>query len=489
MPDWRVAIACLMLVTVAATRLQTEQRADPTDAAAIQRIREEASTRSQLTSTVGTLTDLYGPRLTGSPNLRAAAEYVIEKLKGWGLDDARTELWGPFGPGWSNDRFVALAVSPLSFPLIAYPKAWTPGTTGDVRAEAVVVGIERDGDFEKYRGTLRDKFVLTTPLRPIGDSRSETAEASAFVRRRMEFFVNEGVAALLEPSGRSGVVVAGDGRLATSFAAGMYPWPDPVPPQVVVANEHFNWMARALEKSVPVVLEMSIANTYYPAEPNSFNVIADIRGVEQPDEVVMIGAHIDSTHVGTGALDNAAGCAVVLEAMRILKATRLKMRRTVRLALWTGAEQGLLGSRAYVTQHFVTPSTPQALPAAHFTLSAYFNVDDGTGPFRGIYVQGNRSVVPVFEQWMVPFTSTGMTKVSLEGRVGKDHLPFDVAGLNGFHFMQEGADRDDQLRRSNFDLYDLLQPEALVENATIVASFAYAAANRAEPLPRKPASP
>ena len=268
MHDWRVTVAGLALVTLAANRLQTAQRSDLSDAAAIRQIRQEAAERSQLTSTVGTLTDLYGPRLTGSPNMKAAADYVIDKLKGWGLEDARPELWGPFGPGWSNDRFLALAVSPLSFPLVAYPKAWTPGTTGEVHAEAVVARIERDGDFETYRGKLRDKFVLTTPLRPIGDSRSDSDDASVFARRRMEFFVNEGVAALLEPGpGRSGAVVAGDGRVARSFAAGMYPWPDPVPPQVVVANEHFNWMARSLEKGVPVILEMSIANTYYPAEP------------------------------------------------------------------------------------------------------------------------------------------------------------------------------------------------------------------------------
>lgn len=485
----RVTVACLVLVTLAANRLQTAQRADLTDAAAIRQIREAASQSSQLKSTVGTLTDLYGPRLTGSPNLKAAADYVIDKLKGWGLEDARLELWGPFGPGWSNDRFLALAVSPLSFPLVAYPKAWTPGTTGDVHAEAVVARIERDSDFETYRGKLRDKFVLTTPLQPIGDSRSNSDDASMFTRRRMEFFVNEGVAALLEPgSGRSGAVVAGDGRVARSFAAGMYPWPDPVPPQVVVAKEHFNWMARALDKGVPVVLEMSIANTYYPAEPNSFNIIAEIRGGEQPDQVVMIGAHIDSAHLGSGAVDNAAGAAVVLEAMRILKATRLKMRRSVRLALWTGSEQGLLGSRAYVTDHFLNPSTLQARPS-HSTLSAYFDVDDGTGPFQGIYLQGNQAVVPIFEQWIAPFIATGMTKVSLESRAGKDHVSFDVAGLNGFHFMQEGADRADLLGKSNFDLFDLLDPDALAQNAAIVASFAYRAANRAEPLPRKTASP
>jgi carboxypeptidase Q len=468
-----------MLVTVAATRPQTGQRTETPDAAAIQQIRQEALQRSQVKTIAGTLTDVYGPRLTGSPNLRAAGDYVIEQLKGWGIADARPELWGPFGPGWANERFVALAVSPLSFPLIAYPKAWTPGTTGDVRGEAVVARVDHDADFEKYRGKLRGKFVLTLPVRP---------DDTAFARRRMEFFVNEAVLALLEPgSGRSGAVLVGDGRVATSFAAGMYPWPEPVPPQVVLASEHYNWIARTIERGVPVALEMNIASTYFTMEPNSFNVIAEIRGSEQPDQVVMIGAHLDSMHVGTGAIDNAGGCAVVLEAMRILQARRFRMRRTVRLALWTGSEQGGQGSRGYIAQHFVDENTRQLRPA-HSTLSAYFDVDDGTGPFQGIYVQGNEAVAPIFEQWMAPFSVTGMAKVSLESRAGKDHLSFDAAGLNGFHFMQEGADRDDELRQSNFDVYDRLDTDALEQNAAIVAAFAYSAANRAEPLPRKAAS-
>jgi hypothetical protein len=485
MRAWRITFTCLTLVTVTAVRLQTWQ---PADSAAIQKINDEALTRSQLATMVRTLTDLYGPRLTGSPNLKAAAEYVVTQLKGWGLQNVGPELWGPFGPGWSNDRFSATAMSPLSFPLIAYPKAWTPGTTGEVRAEAVLARIERDGDFETFRGKLRDKFVLTPPSRPI-DDKADSDSQSAFVRRRMEFFVTEGVAALLEPApGKSGTVVVGDGRVMTSFAAGMFPWPDPVPPQVVLASEHFNWIARTLEGGVPVILEFNIANTYYSAEPNSFNIIAEIRGDEHPEQVVMIGAHLDSMHVGTGAVDNAAGCAVVLEAMRILKTTRLKLRRTVRLALWTGAQQGLLGSRAYVTQHFVSPSSLQK-GAVHDTLSAYFDVDDGTGPIRGIYAEGNQQVASIFEQWTAPFTASGMTTVSLERRAGKDHVPFDAAGLNGFHFMQDGADRADQVRLSNFDVYDRLEPEALKQNAAIVAAFAFGAANRAEPLPRKPSSP
>jgi Zn-dependent M28 family amino/carboxypeptidase len=245
---------------------------------------------------------------------------------------------------------------------------------------------------------------------------------------------------------------------------------------------------------VPVVLEMNIASTYFPMEPNSFNVVAEIPGSELPDEIVMIGAHLDSMHLGTGAIDNAAGCAVVLDAMRILQARRLKMRRTVRLVLWTGSEQGLQGSREYITQHFVEgqaqrpPGDARQFPSTRTTLSAYFDVDDGSGPIQGIYVHGNEAVAPIFEQWMAPFAAIGMTKVSLEARAGKDHASFDAAGLNGFHFMQQGADAAAELQHSNFDLYDRLNIDALAQNAAIVAAFAYRAANRAEPLPRKAAS-
>jgi hypothetical protein len=469
-------------------------RAQPQEAAdldAIARIEREALERSQLMDTAWYLTDVYGPRLTGSPHLRAAADYVIERLNAWGLDSPHLEAWGPFGPGWSNDRFAAIAVSPRAYPLTAYPKAWTPGTSGEVRAEAVIARIEDEADFERYRGRLEGKFVLTAPLAtspPPGPPLVGPRETNRleFARKRMQFFVDEGVAALLEPSPGDGEqIVVGDGRLTGSFAAGMYPWPEAVAPQVVLSADHYNRIARTLERRVPVVLEMNIVNSYYSADPDSFNVIAEIPGHGNAQEVVMIGAHLDSWHAGTGATDNAAGCAVVLEAMRILKATGLKMRRTVRLALWAGSEQGLQGSRAYVARHFVDPTTSLVRPD-HARLSAYFNVDNGTGAIRGLHVQGNEAAAPVFERWMAPFPRAGVTTVSIRSREGSDHVSFDAVGLPGFQFIQDPLDHETRTAHSNLDVYDRLQPADLAQNAVIVASFAYHAANREERIPRKP---
>src|SRR5262249_18599158 len=258
-----------------------------------------------------------------------------------------------------------------------------------------------------------------------------------FSKKRMQFFLNEGVAALLEPSPHDGErLVVEDGRLTGSLATGTYPWPDPVAPQVVVSTDQYNRIARTLAKRVPVVLELNIVSSYYSAEADSFNVIADIPGHDGSDEVVMVGAHLDSWHAGTGATDNAAGCAIVLEAMRILKATGLRMRRTVRLALWAGSEQGLLGSRAYVARHFLDPITNLVRPE-HATLSAYFNVDEGTGAIRGIYLQGNEAARPVLERWVSPFRRVGMTTLSIRSKEGSDHVSFDAVGLPGFHFIQD----------------------------------------------------
>jgi hypothetical protein len=442
---------------------------------------------------------------------------VVERLTAWGIPSARYERWGPFGPGWTNDRFVALALSPHSYPLTAYPKAWTPGTAGEVIADAVWAPVKTDADFQRYRGKLDGKFVLTAPLEEAvpesGDPRRRYLSAEleqltaplptavrgpseqtelAFARKRMEFFIGENVAALLEPShGTRGTVVVGDGRLRDDAAlggAGFYPWPDAVAPQVVLATEQYNRIVRTLEKGIPVTLEMNIVNAYHPADADSVNVIAELPGSGAATDVVLIGAHLDSWHGGTGATDNAAGCAVMLEAMRILKATGLKMRRTVRLALWAGSEQGLLGSRAYVTYHFADPATMLVKPE-HAGLSAYFNLDGGTGAIRGIYLQGNEAAQPILAKWMEPFRRVGMTTLSLRTREGSDHLSFDAVGLPAFHFIQDPLDYESRTRHSNMDVFDEIEAAALAENAVIVASLVYHAANRTAPLPRKAMPP
>lgn len=506
----RLRLITALIFTCAVSPLaQVRERPafDRPDLDALYRIKEEGFQRSQLMDLASSLTDVYGPRLTASPNIRAAADFVLERLKSWGMPHATLEPWGPFGSGWSNDRFVALAVRPQSYPLIAFPKAWTPGTNGPVRAEAVMVRIDTDTDFETYRGKLGGKFVLayptrdvrarfeplgrrytdealadlarqTPPVRPMTPPQAQPADQRGFPARMMQFFLTEGVAAVLQPSpGDGGTIFVGDGRLPDRTA--------PVPPQVVVAVEQYNRIARTLARQVPVTLELDIKSTFHPGEENTFNVIAELPGTDKAEEIVMFGAHFDSWHAGNGATDNAAGCAVVLEALRILKAIGLPMRRTVRLALWTGEEQGLLGSRAYVTDHFADRRTMQ-LKAEHSRLSVYFNHDNGTGLIRGLYLQGNEAVAPIFETWMEPFENFGMKTLSIRNTGGTDHLAFDAVGLPGFQFIQDPIEYETRTHHSNMDVYDRLQAGDLMQNAVIIASFVYETANREQLLPRKP---
>jgi carboxypeptidase Q len=508
-----VSCRALLMVTAAllmAVTINSAQSPDDLDINAITRIKQEAQ-RSQLVETIGYLTDVYGPRLTGSPHLRAAADYIVPRLTAWGLQNVKFERWGPFGPGWTNDRFSAFALAPQAYPLIAYPKPWTPGTTGDLVAEAVLAPIDNESEFQRFRGKLAGKFVLIArpaelsirankPWRysaddlrklaapaPFASPEAESAANLEFARKRMEFYIREDAAVLLEPgTGSHGTVLVDDGRLRDDAAftgAGFYPWPDAVAAQVVVAAEQYNRIARTLDRGVPVTLEMNIANAYHYVDPDSFNIIAEIPGSDPPSQVVMLGAHFDSRSAGTGAADNAAGSAVVLEAMRILKATGLTMRRTVRVALWTGSEQGLLGSRAYVTHHFADPGTMLPKPE-HQGMSAYFNVDGGSGAIRGLYLHGNEAARPVLERWMAPFKESGMTTLSPQAAERSDQFAFNAVGLPGLHFIQDPL--DEEARRTNMDVFERLETSSLIQNAIIVAAFVYHAANREEPLPRKP---
>jgi Zn-dependent M28 family amino/carboxypeptidase len=263
-------------------------------------------------------------------------------------------------------------------------------------------------------------------------------------------------------------------------------FPDaPVPTQIVLAVEHYGRIVRTLEKDLPVTLEVNIENAFHDDNPNAFTIVGEIPGSDRADEIVMLGAHFDSWHTGTGATDNAAGAAVMLEVMRILEATGLRMRRTVRIGLWTGEEQGLQGSRAYVTEHFADRQT-MALKPEHRRLSAYFNLDNGTGAVRGVYLQGNEAVAPIFREWMAPFANLGMTTLAIRGTGGTDHTSFDAVGLPGFQFIQDPLEYDSRTHHSNMDVYERVQREDLIKNAAIIASFVYHTANRDELLPRKP---
>jgi hypothetical protein len=493
-------IATLVSLPLAADWPVTEKL----DLDAIYRIKEEGLQRSKVMELESYLTDIYGPRLTGSPNIKEAADWAEKTMRDWGVSNVKRETF-PFGRGWQNQRFVAHALTPRAYPLIAYPKAWTPGTKGAVTGEAVMAVVSTEKDFDTFRGKLRGKFVLATPLRDVlpqfeppatryteaqladlakqpaagrGRGRGNAPDA-AFVRKRTQFWIDEGVAAVIDAS-------RGDGGTLFVQSGGSRDAKDPPsPPQVVLAVEHYGRIARTLDKQISVTLQFDIDNRFYDDDLDAFNIVGELPGSDKADEVVMLGAHFDSWHTGTGATDNAAGSAVMMEAMRILKASGVRLRRTVRIGLWGGEEQGLLGSKAYVKAHYADPATMQLKPE-HGKFAGYFNVDNGTGTIRGVYLQGNEAVAPIFQAWMEPFKNLGMTTLAIRNTGGTDHLSYDAVGLPGFQFIQDDVEYDTRTHHSNMDVYERVQANDMMRNAVIVAAFVYNTANRDEKLPRKP---
>ena len=492
------------------------------DNAAIDRIKDEGMHRSQVMQTMSWLTDVYGPRLTGSPTTKQAGDWATKTLQSYGLQNVHYETWA-FGKGWSNDRLVAMAIAPQRFPLIAYATAWTPGTNGDITADVVYAPVDSEADFAKYRGKLRGRIVLSSTLTPVlphyeaqASRRTEddlrklaeppkpmTAADSAAQRarfagnangvslpRKLQFYADEGAVAVLT-QGR------GDGGTVFVQSQGGDRRNPPSLPIVIAAGEHYGRLARAAQAGVPVQMELDVKNTFYSADTSSFNLIGDIPGTDPglKDEVVMLGAHFDSWHGGTGATDNAAGSAVMMEAMRILKAAGIKPRRTIRIGLWTGEEEGLLGSRAYVAQHFGergtlpgagSAPTPLMIKPEQEKIAGYFNVDNGTGAIRGVYLQGNSDVAPIFEAWMKPFGDR-MHTLTIRNTGGTDHLSFDAVGIPGFQFIQDEIEYGTRTHHSNMDTYERVQADDMMHNATVVAAFVYLTAQRDRKLPRKAA--
>ena len=505
-----VKLAALLALAFAlawAAAAQTDWLAP--DQAVISKFEDEGSQHSHVMEVMGYLTDVYGPRLTNSPNIREAGEYAVKTLSAWGLANVHEETWGPFGRGWSNELFEASEIAPRHFPLIAYPKAWTPGTNGPITADAIYAKIQKEEDFSSYRGRLRGMFVLTAPMRvveaqfaapahrftdqeltdlaqlrpsqppPDKDALDRLRKQQQFNEKLVKFLTDEGAVAWLEPAPHDG------GTMTVMGGGSRDPKDAPVLPRVAVDVEHYGRIFRTLEKNIPVKLQINIANKFYDEKLDSFNIVAEIPGTDKPDEVVMLGAHFDSWASGTGATDNAAGSAVMMEAMRILKTCGVKMRRTVRLALWTGEEEGLLGSRSYVKEHYADRNSMDLKPD-HAKLSAYFNVDNGTGKIRGIYLQGNEAMRRIFEMWMEPFKPEGMTTLSARGVGGTDHASFDEVGLPGFQFIQDPMEYETRTHHTNMDVYERIQEADLKQMAVIVASFVYMTANADQLLLRKP---
>jgi len=522
---------------------------EPIDSKMVERIRVEGLRRSQLPDTMAMLTDVIGPRLTGSPGLDRANLWVRDTLEKWGLVRARLEPWGEFGRGWTLDRFSMEVVSPTAFPVIALPKAWSTAWSG--KAEVVFVEASDEAALEKYKGLLRGKVVMISPEREVaahfspegtrwtdealdaleksgggtrqrgggatpdlaGMTEEQRQRVQAMMRQRslagrlLAFCKAEGAAAVLDaargdggtlfvqqasvpavatpPAARSGA----NGRPAGNGSAPrrVSPWKREAEkqmiPQIAVSAEHYNRMLRMVKAGEKVVVDTRTKVRFNGADNSkAFNVVAEIPGTDKADEVVMCGGHIDSWHGGTGATDNAAGTVVCMEAVRILKAIGAPLRRTVRIALWSGEEQGIFGSAGYVKEHFGTRENPKP---EHGKVSAYFNLDNGTGKIRGVWCQGNSGVMPIFREWLSPFSDLGATTLTLRNTGGTDHLPFDGAGIPGFQFIQDPIEYDARTHHSNQDVFDRIQIDDMKQAAVVLASFLYHAANRSDLLPRK----
>jgi hypothetical protein len=514
------------------------------DWAMIGRIRDEGFRRSQVMETAAQLTDVHGPRLSGSPQYKQAAEWARRQLESWGLQDAHLEAF-PFGRGWSFARSSAHVVAPMTFPLVAIPKAWTAGTDGTVRGKVVRVKVETEADVEKWKGKLAgvvawvgeprelkspedrglfqrysekdldelEKYQASPWRAARGPAGGPPFDREAFLRRRRlnqaldRLYAAEKPLAVVEPSERDANVLrlgGGGSRLKGD--------PQAVT-QLIVSAAQWSRVARLVERKLEVEVEIDVRATFHEEDTNGYNVVAELPGSDRKGELVMIGAHLDSWHPGTGATDNGAGSAVMLEVMRILKAVSARPRRTIRIGLWGGEEQGLLGSRAYVSEHFASrperpretgpeevpaflrddPPAPMTLKPGHAKLSAYFNLDNGTGKIRGIYLQENAATKPVFEGWMAAVEDMGATRVSLRNTGGTDHQAFDSVGLPGFQFIQDPIEYSNGsffgTHHTDMDVYDRLQREDLMQAAVVIATFAYTAANRDELLPRKPLPP
>ena len=507
----------------------------PVDYSVVTQIRDEGFNRSKVMETAAYLTDVIGPRLTGSPAAKKANEWTRDQLASWGLSSAHLESFGPFGRGWSFDRCTVSLVAPLAAPLIALPKAWTPGTAGPVRGKAVKARIESEADLEKWKGKLAGAVVFVADARElkapekalfnrfteaqledlerfqIPGPRGENLrpgqppiDRESFIKRLRlqkklrEFLVAEKALAVVEPSERDGGVVRVMGGGAREKGQ------DPGVPALVMAAEHYNRVCRLLDRKLEVELEIDVQARFHEDDLMAYNTVAEIPGTDKVPEVVMAGAHLDSWHAGTGATDNGAGSAVVLEAMRILKAIGVKPKRTIRVGLWTGEEQGLLGSAAYVREHFASrpePTDPleKELPRFlrrelgpitvkpdHSRFSAYFNIDNGTGKVRGVYTQQNAGATPIFEAWLKPFADLGAEAITQRNTGGTDHQSFDRVGLPGFQFIQDEADYATRTHHTNVDVFDRLQREDLMQASVILASFVYHAATREGAFPRKP---
>lgn len=591
--------ACLLLLgggfcanaqTNESSATNSEKPRDP-----IAAIREEGLDHSQVMQTLSYLSDVIGPRLTGSPNLKRANEWTRDTMTSWGLTNAHLEAWGPFGRGWSLKRYSAQVIEPQDIPLISCPNAWSPGFDQPLVADVVYFDATNTADMDRFKGKLKGAIVLNGAAREVrprfeplslrmnetnllqlanagvstaplgsggppvpagqrlagiarrGATNSAAGGPGAFGRggpggrfrggfgglggRALSFLAREGAALVVTPSsqGDGGTFFVAAASVPTdasgpgSFTNNPRAWSTnapSIPPQITVASEDYNRMVRMIQQGEKLKMAVDLQVRFHNDDVMAYNTIAEIPGSDLKDEIVMIGAHMDSWHSGTGATDNGAGCAATMEAVRILTALHLQPRRTIRIGLWTGEEQGLMGSRAYVAKHFgyytnVTATTTLRTPKdeadeapsstgsstnnaptrklvkhhEYEKLAAYFNLDNGAGKIRGVYMQGNEAVRPIFRRWLQPFSDLGADTLTLSNTGGTDHQSFDGIGLPGFQFIQDPLEYWSRTHHSNEDVYDRAPSDDMKQASIILAAFIFNAANADEKLPRKPQEP
>jgi len=499
---------------------------EPVDLDAVTTIRDQGFRHSQVMDLVWHLSEGVGPRLTGSPQELEAHRWVEETFQEWGLQSWLESY--DFGRGWTMERAQVRMLQPYVQPLEALPGAWSPGTNGPVRGKVIRVTLESDDDLVEWSGKLAGTIVLLDdaaepkqidaelfsrhdevrleelemyeiPDEHWGDWRQRQLKRFKFWKKLAAFLEEEGVLATIEISSRDNGLVRVTGN--RSNREGERPLGVPT---LTMTTEHYNRLVRMIDREIEPELEVDVAVRWFEEDGKAYNTLADLPGSDLADQFLLVGGHLDSWHAGTGATDNASGCAVVMEALRILKDAGLQPRRTIRAAFWSGEEQGYMGSREYVKRHIATrPETTDpeqlALPtwarkrtwpiqplSGHAKISAYFNIDNGGGQIRGIYAEENAAIVPIFAAWLEPFADLGAATVTMRRTGGTDHQPFDWVGIPGFQFIQDSMDYMGRTHHSNVDTYDHLNPDDLKKSAVILASFIWHAANRDELLPRKP---
>jgi carboxypeptidase Q len=503
----RKGVIILLLILANSAFAQNENL----DMTMMAKIRDEGMNHSQVMEIIFNLTDANGPRLMQSPGYFKAANWAKSKFASWGLVNANLEAWGKWGKGWELEKYYLAMTSPYYEPLIGFPKTFSKGTDGLTHADVVLIDVKDSAGLAVYHGKLKDKIVMLKrndslpmgfkpdasrysdsdllklaafdPKAPIPPNNQTMAfmTAARLLQATKKFADQEGALGIITTSTRNsdGTVFVQNG---IPYNAEMVPGLN----DISVAYEHFMTIQRLLQHQIPVSLDLELSAKIFPDDQQGYNVIAEIPGTDKnlKEQLVMIGGHLDSWQGSTGATDNGAGSAVMMEVVRILKAVGVKPRRTIRIALWGGEETGLHGSKNYVKNHFTDTATKK-FNAAGDKLSVYLNLDNGTGKIRGIYLQGNAAVRPIFEQWFQPFHDLGASTLTLENTGGTDHLSFDAIGLPAFQFIQDPMEYGSRTHHSNMDSYDHLSGEDMKQAATIIASFVYDAAQREDKLPRK----